>query len=212
MERYHFACKFAKNRSILDIACGVGYSAPLFIQAGAISYDGVDLNEKRVTYASHAYGSDQIKFFIGDICFYKSGKTYDMITCYETIEHVENYESALKNLYSLLKPGGMLFISSPNRLVTSPRALHLHHKPANEFHTQEFTPEELLVQLLNAGFIAGSDDIYGQRLRRQRYSNIFMRILHRVLFNPDNRTSPAVTSIGFKLPRYFIIVATKNND
>ena len=31
MERYHFACEFAQGKSILDIACGVGYSAPFII-------------------------------------------------------------------------------------------------------------------------------------------------------------------------------------
>jgi SAM-dependent methyltransferase len=211
MERYHFACKFAKNKSILDIACGVGYSAPLFIKAGAIIYEGVDLNEKLVKYANHTYGSDCVNFFIGDIYSYSNGKTYDMITCYETIEHVENYESALKNLYILLKPGGALFISSPNRLITSPRALSLHDKPVNAFHTQEFTPEELLLKLRDSGFIASRDDIYGQRHRRV-YSNRFMRKIVRVVFgNPDKKTSPVVTPIRDKVPRYFIIVATKKD-
>jgi SAM-dependent methyltransferase len=211
IERYRFACKFAENKSILDIACGVGYSAPLFIEAGAVSYDGVDLNEKLVKYANRTYGSDRVAFLVGNICSYSSGKTYDMITCYETIEHVEDYESALRNLYALLKPGGSLFISSPNRLITSPRALNLHDEPANVFHTQEFTPQELLLKLRDSGFVAGRDDIYGQR-QRPVYSNEFMRGIARVVFgNPDKRTSPVVTPIKDKAPRYFVIVATKKD-
>jgi len=67
MERYRFACKFGQDKSILDIACGVGYSAPLLIQAGAVSYDGVDINEKLVQYANLIYGSDCVKFFVGNI-------------------------------------------------------------------------------------------------------------------------------------------------
>ena len=209
MERYRFACKFAQGKSILDIACGVGYSAPMLIKAGATSYDGVDLSEKLVRYANHTYGSDCVNFFVGDICTYNNGKTYDMITCYETIEHVKGYESAIRNLYNLLNQDGVLLISSPNRLITSPRALSIYDKPGNKFHSQEFTPEELLQILHNSGFVASKADIYGQRQRRV-YSNRFMRKIVRFVFgDPKTNTSPKVTPVKDKIPRYFIIVAMK---
>ncbi len=140
LERYRFACKYAKGKSVLDIACGVGYSGPKFIEAGAVNYDGVDINENLIEYAKNNYSSESINYLVGDICKFSNNKMYDLITCYETIEHVKNYEDAIKNLHSLLKPGGLLLISSPNRTVTSPNALTLNDKPSNEFHTQEFIP------------------------------------------------------------------------
>ncbi len=89
MERYHFACKLAKGKSILDIACGSGYSASLFLEAGIISYDGVDINEKLLEhanykYANYAYTSGRINYHVGDICTFNNGKTFDIITCYGT--------------------------------------------------------------------------------------------------------------------------------
>jgi 2-polyprenyl-3-methyl-5-hydroxy-6-metoxy-1,4-benzoquinol methylase len=211
IERYRFACKFAKGKTVLDIACGVGYSGPMLIEAGALSYDGVDINEKLIEYAGETYGSDSIKYFLGDICKFSNGKMYDMITCYETIEHVEHYERALQNLYSLLKPGGNLFISSPNRTITSPNCATLKDKPSNEFHVQEFVPEELLIALNENGFIADKSNLYGQRQRKKVYKNRYWRkIIYALLGNPDINTSPKVTQVNNLLPRYFVIVATKN--
>jgi SAM-dependent methyltransferase len=211
IERYRFACKYAKGKSILDIACGVGYSGPKFIEAGAVSYDGVDINEKLIQYAKKIYGSDLISYSVGDIITFNKNKLYDLITCYETIEHVKNYEAAIQNLHSLLKPGGMLFISSPNRIVTSPKALTINEKPSNEFHTQEFIPEELLSILNKNSFTAGRDNLYGQRQRKKVYRNRYCRkIIYTLFGNPDLKTSPEVKQVTDKLPRYFVILATKN--
>jgi len=211
LERYHFACKFAKGKSVLDIACGVGYSGPLLINASAVRYEGVDLNEKLIDYAKKIYGSDLISYSVGDITTFNSNKMYDLITCYETIEHVKKYESAIQNLYSLLKTGGTLLISSPNRTVTSPNCNSLADKPSNEFHTQEFIPEEIISVLNKNGFIAGRDNLYGQRQRKKVYRNRYYRkIIYTLFGNPDIKTSPKVRQVTDKLPRYFVILATKN--
>ena len=222
LERYRFACKFAENRSALDIACGIGYSAPLLVQAGAVSYDGVDINAELVRHANQTFASDRVHYFLGDICEFGNGRTYDMITCFETIEHVEDYESALKNLYKLLNPGGMLLISTPNRPVTSPASSSIHDKPGNPFHTQEFTSEELLSVLQDSGFKVSRDNVYGQRQRHALVSLIIRsvcsirpllmvvdKIIRTVYGNLDVVTSPVVTRVGREVPRYLIIIATK---
>src|SRR5512139_1613877 len=87
-ERYVFAANYAKNKSVLDIACGAGYSGPIFLEAGAKSYEGVDLNDQLVGYATQKYSKDNIVYRAGDICTFSPGNTYDLITCFETIEHV----------------------------------------------------------------------------------------------------------------------------
>jgi len=210
LERYRFARKFSSGKSVLDIACGVGYAGPLFIEAGAVSYDGVDINEKLIEYAGKTYGSNSINYFLGDICKFNNKKTYELVTCFETIEHVENYEAAIQNLYTLLKAGGILLISSPNRIVTSPNAPTLTGKPSNEFHTQEFIPEELLSILNQNGFTAGRNNLYGQRQRKKVYRNRYYRkIIYTLFGNPDIKTSPEVTQVTDKLSRYFVILATK---
>ena len=175
LERYRFACKYAKGKSVLDIACGVGYAGVMFIQSGAVSYKGVDINDKLIRYAKDNYASELISYSVGDICTFKIDKKFDLISCFETIEHIRDYKTAIKNLYDLLNKGGTLLISSPNRPVTSPNCNTLNDKPSNEFHTQEFIPEELLLLLSENGFSADKNNLYGQRQRKKVYKNRYGR-------------------------------------
>jgi SAM-dependent methyltransferase len=210
LERYKFACNFARNKSVLDIACGVGYAGPMFIQSGAVSYNGVDINDKLIKYAKDNYASELISYSVGDICTFKIDKKFDLISCFETIEHIKDYKTAIKNLYDLLNPGGTLLVSSPNRPVTSPNCNTLNDKPSNEFHTQEFIPEELLLLLSENGFSVDKNNLYGQRQRKKVYKNRYWRkIIYTLLGNPDINTSPKVTPVKNLLPRYFVILATK---
>jgi 2-polyprenyl-3-methyl-5-hydroxy-6-metoxy-1,4-benzoquinol methylase len=210
LERYKFACKFAKGKSVLDIACGVGYAGPMFIQSGAVSYYGVDINDKLVEYAKDNFASELIGYSVGNICIFKIDKKFDLISCFETIEHIRDYKTAIKNLYDMLNPGGSLLVSSPNRPVTSPNCNTLNDKPSNEFHTQEFIPEELLLLLSENGFSVDKNNLYGQRQRKKVYKNRYWRkIIYTLLGNPDINTSPKVTSVKNLLPRYFVILATK---
>ena len=210
LERYKFACKFAQGKSVLDIACGVGYAGPMFIQSGAVSYYGVDINDKLVEYAKDNFASELIGYSVGDICTFKIDKKFDLISCFETIEHIRDYKTAIKNLYDMLNPGGTLLVSSPNRPVTSPNCNTLNDKPSNEFHTQEFIPEELLLLLSENGFSVDKNNLYGQRQRKKVYKNRYWRkIIYTLLGNPDINTSPKVTPVKNLLPRYFVILATK---
>jgi 2-polyprenyl-3-methyl-5-hydroxy-6-metoxy-1,4-benzoquinol methylase len=213
MERYKFAAHYANGKSVLDIACGIGYSAPMLIDAGAASYDGADINQELTAYANNQYGSDSIRYHTGDICSFDNGRNYDLITCFETIEHVPDYESALLNLHKLLRQDGLLLISSPNRVITSPDCTSLSGKPANKYHIQEFTPGELLSTLRKFGFLAQSSDVFGQRQRLNWVRSIrhlapkFTRKLERIA---DRRSSADPTPIRkFHDPRYFLVVATK---
>ena len=211
LERYKFACKFAQGKSVLDIACGVGYAGPMFIQSGAVSYYGVDINDKLVEYAKDNFASELIGYSVGNICTFKIDKKFELISCFETIEHIRDYKTAIKNLYDMLNPGGSLLVSSPNRPVTSPNCNTLNDKPSNEFHTQEFIPEELLLLLSENGFSVDKNNLYGQRQRKKVYKNRYWRkIIYTLLGNPDINTSPKVTPVKNLLPRYFVILATKN--
>ena len=211
LERYKFACNFVKNKSVLDIACGVGYAGPMFIQSGAVSYYGVDINDKLVEYAKDNFKSELIVYSVGDICTFKIDRKFDLISCFETIEHIRDYKAAIKNLYDLLNPGGTLFVSSPNRPVTSPNCNTLNDKPSNEFHTQEFIPEELLLLLSENGFSSDKNEMYWKKKKKKVYKNRYWRkIIYTLLGNPDINTSPKVTPVKNLLPRYFVIVAVKN--
>lgn len=208
IERYRFASQFVKGKIILDIACGVGYGSKVLAQAGSLRVDAVDISKDLIAYGTHNYKMENIRFIVGDIRLYKTDVLYNIIVCFETIEHIEDYNKALSNLYSLLSKGGLLVISSPNRLITSPEAKTIKSKPDNKFHVCEFTIEELKSILEDHGFEIYDSDIYGQR-QQWYFRNKYLQSIHKKLFNPDEMCSPVVTKVGKKMPRYFIIVARK---
>lgn len=207
--RYIFALKYVKSCTVLDIACGVGYGSAILAcrEHGATKVFGVDIREDNVEVAKRNYGSDQIVFNCGDILTYKA-EPFDVIVCFETIEHIAAYREALSNLFRLLRIGGKLLISSPNRVITSPSALSLSDKPQNRYHNQEFTIEELRNELENVGFTVGPHSVYGQRqaifFKNQRFQSISRRF-----WRQEIRSNPVVTSVRHLCPRYFLLVATK---
>jgi SAM-dependent methyltransferase len=215
MARYEFAKRHVHEKTVLDIACGVGYSAPVMAAAGATSYVGVDINPDLVAFANASHGGDAIRYCEGDICTWGQGREFDVITCFETIEHVPDYKAALANLHKLLRPDGLLLISSPNRPITSPGCASLDDAPTNEFHVQEFVPEELVAALQEAGFCIRPDGLYGQRQRPRllaRLRPMMPWLSARISRMADRWSSPVPTRMkAGHDPRYFILAATKNN-
>lgn len=102
----------------------------------------------------------------------------------------------------------MLFISSPNRKMTSLNAKSLHDKPENIFHTQEFTIHELAELLEKFGFEI--ENVVGQRYFI--YSKILLinKILKKFL-KPEAISSYRLRRLSKYLePRYFVIQARKS--
>lgn len=207
MERYRFVVPHVRGLKGLDIACGPGYGTHMLSEAGA-SMEGADLSAKILEYARKKYADSGIRFTEGDITTFRGGAPFDFITCFETIEHLRPYREALANLFSLLKPGGTLYISSPNRPVTTPEAKSLSDAPRNQHHTQEFTPDELVSFLREAGFSVADDSVFGQRYQ-VHFRTSWLRKLYRMAFRPELRASPALRPLGRLTPRYFTIVAKK---
>ncbi len=214
IERYSFACKIAKSKSVLDLACGPGHSARLFLAAGASSYDGVDIDEDHISYATGKYAEEhpekeKINYHVGDICSFNNGKTFDIITCYAVIEHIDDYESALDNLYQLLNSGGVLFISSDNRLLTDSFGMTNESAIPNDSHVQEFTPNELLSILTKYGFTVDHEKIFGQYQRRVYSKKIINKIVQAICKKSKRHDGVVVSEVKDKVPGHFIVVAVK---
>jgi SAM-dependent methyltransferase len=210
VERYRFASQFVKRKTVLDIACGVGYGSKILMQAGALRVDGVDISEELIGHARCNYKMENIRFLVGDVCSYKADVSYDIIICLETIEHLKDYNKALSTIYSLLRKDGLLIISSPNRLITSPDAKSIKTNPDNKFHIREFTIEELGSLLRGHDFEIYESDIFGQRQQRY-FKNRYLQRIYKNIFSPDALSSPVVTRVGKRMPRYFIIIARKTD-
>jgi len=209
LARYKFAAQFVRDKKVLDIACGSGYGSKLLKESGAKAVDGVDISKVIIDFAKTNYCTDGVNFTVANAETFSPDKRYDVITSFETIECIDNFGAALKNFYNLLEPGGILLISSPNRIVFSPKLKSILERPANPFHAREFIIQELLQELEQCGFVMHGNHLFGQR-HRIYFSNRYLKRLYKLIFNPDSKSSPVVESVKKeKQPRYFVIKAEK---
>jgi len=144
LERYRFASRFVEGRVVLDVACGVGYGAPILHGAGARRYIGVDISPEAIGVAEERYRcSPGVSFRVGDACRLSGigDASIDVAISFETIEHLAEPGYFLANLRRVLAPGGLLIISTPNRTLSNPLG-NLDSAPGNPFHIREWNPKE----------------------------------------------------------------------
>ncbi len=141
--RYNFALSYAAGKSVLDVACGTGYGTQILARVAA-SVLGIDIDEETVLYARRNFPHVKVTYRVGDICKLPlPDESVEAVTCYETVEHVADDRGCLREIYRVLKPGGLCLISTPNRAVFSP-GKSFGEKPHNVFHYREYTLAEFM--------------------------------------------------------------------
>src|SRR5213076_2544358 len=135
--RYALSLNFVEGKSVLDIASGEGYGAAL-LASKAQSVTGVDIDPQTVMHAKHTYCNPKLTFMVGscDDIPLPDG-SFDVVTSFETIEHHDKHEEMLDEIKRVLKPDGVLIISSPNRLTYSDEPGY-----KNPFHVKELYYDE----------------------------------------------------------------------
>lgn len=136
--RYAFACRFVKDKRVLDIACGEGYGAAALQRAGAAHVTGVDISEAVCVHARSKYGIDAKPGTAEKIPL--GNASVDIIVSFETIEHVPHPSHFLDECVRVLAPGGRLIISTPNKNVYG-------QEVPNPYHCSEMTEEEFTAAL-----------------------------------------------------------------
>ncbi|MGB4775781.1 MAG: class I SAM-dependent methyltransferase [Daejeonella sp.] len=137
LHRYSIAIYFSKNRTVLDIACGEGYGSNLLAQV-ADSVLGVDVSSQTIAEAQKKYIHSNLTFKEGRADkIPSSNSTFDVVVSFETIEHHDQHEAMMMEIKRVLKPNGILIISSPDKLNYS-----IKRKYANPFHVKELFIEE----------------------------------------------------------------------
>ena len=76
----------------------------------------------------------------------------DVAVTLQVVEHLWDLRGFLRDCARLLRPGGLLVVTTPNRPVFSP-GLARGEKPTNPFHVEELDAEQLHDLLVEAGFV-----------------------------------------------------------
>jgi 2-polyprenyl-3-methyl-5-hydroxy-6-metoxy-1,4-benzoquinol methylase len=149
--RYRWAAQLVPGRRVLDAGCGTAYGATMLAEAGALAVEGVDIAED-VVRAVESRIPEGVNLTVADVqeLPFEDG-AFDVVVCFEVLEHLDEAERAVKEFARVLAKGGFVVVSSPNRTV---------YPAGNPHHKHEFLPEELRL-LLDQHF--ESVDLYRQQ-------------------------------------------------
>jgi ubiquinone/menaquinone biosynthesis C-methylase UbiE len=145
--RYAFARRYAEGRRVLDAACGEGYGTAL-LGTKAAEAVGVDIDAGSIRHAQSTYGSATIRFVEGSCTELPlPDASFDVVVSFETIEHLDaaDQQPMLAEFARVLKPAGLLIISSPNKRRYSDARDYI-----NEFHRHELYRDGLAELLAKA--------------------------------------------------------------
>ncbi|MEX2596734.1 MAG: class I SAM-dependent methyltransferase [Salibacteraceae bacterium] len=113
LARYNFVCRTLndKNLEVLDFGCGSGYGTKVLKE----KFQKVDAFDE---YPDGYNPADEFITSLNDL----KGRKYDVVTCFEVIEHMDGaaQEVLMDNLKSLLKPNGLLYISTVRKMDPPP--------------------------------------------------------------------------------------------
>jgi SAM-dependent methyltransferase len=112
----------------LDIGCGTGSAFPM-LRAREFDVVGMDLSSRMIAFANQRYADDAgIQLSRGDVEFlpFATG-SFDAVTCLGVFESLPDYTPAMREIARVLRPGGLLVLSIPNRI--SP--YHITHDVAH---------------------------------------------------------------------------------
>ena len=166
LKRYRFAEPWCRGRDVLDAGCGVGYGSAELGRSGRRVL-GVDIDADAVAYARARYAAPNVEFAVMDLAALAlDDASFDAVCAFEAIEHVRDQRAVLSELARVLRPHGVLVLSTPR----SERTTQL---PENPFHTVEFAPDDL--ERLLREFFAGVE-LYGQRRAQTRRHRMLQRL------------------------------------
>jgi SAM-dependent methyltransferase len=203
--RYHFAARWAKGLVVLDVACGEGYGSALLARHAA-KVTGVDLSPDAIAHARSEYAGITNLEFVAASCTQMPlpDAAFDVVVSFETLEHIAAQEEFLAEVARVLKPGGVLVLSCPNKVEYS-------DKPGftNEFHVKELYREELAA-LVGRHFPATA--WWGQRPSFFSVITPEGRAPGAAEFIEVTETEPGKAGAELAHPLYFMLVAGRSPE
>ncbi|HEU4676242.1 MAG TPA: class I SAM-dependent methyltransferase [Motilibacteraceae bacterium] len=121
---------------LLDAGCGEGYGGELLrtrhdVHVVAADYDALAVQHVRRTYpALRTVRTNLVALPFADACF-------DVVVSLQVVEHLWDQPRFVRECARVLRPGGAIVVSTPNRLTFSPDGT------TNLFHTRELDDAEL---------------------------------------------------------------------
>jgi 2-polyprenyl-3-methyl-5-hydroxy-6-metoxy-1,4-benzoquinol methylase len=133
---YEWIAVRVAGKRVIDMACGEGYGSDVLARA-ARSVVGVDANPEAHEHARRRYVRPNLRFERDLVESFS--ERCDAVVFLQTIEHVEDPGAILEHFRSMLEPGGVAYVSTPNVLTLAPPGAE---KSENPWHLREYRCEE----------------------------------------------------------------------
>ena len=129
----YVAVKDLVKGDVLEVGCGEGRGIDLILE-NAKSYTAIDKLEEVVESLRAKYPSG--KFHSGNIPPFHGieSNAFDVVVSFQVIEHIRDDRAFLNEIHRVLKPGGVAYLTTPNRIMSLSR---------NPWHVREYLADEL---------------------------------------------------------------------
>lgn len=142
---YRALARYCAGAVVLEAGCGEGYGADLLAEDAAVVI-GLDYDELTTRHVAAAYPA--VHALRGNLAGLPiRTASVDVVANLQVIEHLWDQVGFLAECGRVLRPGGRLIVTTPNRITFSPG----RDTPLNPFHTVELAPKELAELLVRAG-------------------------------------------------------------
>ncbi len=116
--RYSLAAEWIrKGDAVLDCACGLGYgTAVLAARSPGDRFLGVDIDPASIDYARDNFGHWGTEYLAASATNLEAVPdcSQDVVVSFETMEHLEDYQSFVSEAARILRPDGRIIVSIPN--------------------------------------------------------------------------------------------------
>lgn len=150
-----------KGRRLLDVGCHIGVFVEIAAQRGWDAW-GVEPSRWAATLAQQA-GLQVVEATMATSCF--DDASFDVITMWDVIEHLEHPSAEVRQAYRLLKPGGLLVAHTMDLDSVFARLMGPRWPWLMEMHLYYFNRETLTKLLQQAGFRVLKIKAQGRYLR-----------------------------------------------
>jgi len=141
--------RYGNGTRLLDVGCGEGFFLFNASKAGYI-VKGIELSQDAAAYARSEFGLDVEAKSFEELRF--SENHFDVVTLWQVLEHVPFPLIIIKEIHRILKPGGMLVITTPDIGGVPAKILKKRWWCITRLHINQFTTKTLTNIIKNAGF------------------------------------------------------------
>lgn len=194
--------KYASGTNLLDIGCAQGF---FLYSASKARYNikGIEISQDAAEYAVREFGLDVEAKPFEELRFPENH--FDVVTLWQVLEHVPYPLTILKEVHRILKPGGLLVVSTPDIAGIPAKILRKRWWDIKRLHINQFSTKTLRDILQNGGFKNISSVSYRGFVSLSILLTMMLKYLDayeqlKALFNPDSILGKVLNKIMLIYP------------